>query len=180
MTSGVSSASDADDEDDNAFGALSTLLHAMWQIDDRIRDPPSYVFDLCPSPPYVRRIVKRDSASATALASPGEAACSKRKKVESSREVTTVRMFQCVATLNLYFPKHFEQQSDKDSLMEYWVSPLDYLQLKKIPVYGRRGESSLSRKRKDSFATQSTPSPNRPLQQLSDVLDEQEVESPKE
>ena len=176
---GVSSASDADEEDENAYyGALSTLLHAMWQIDDRIREPPSYVFDLCPSLPCAGRIMKRNTTSATALASPAEAACSKREKGESSREVTTVQMFQCVASLNLYFP--VEQQSDKESLMENWVSPLDYLQLKKTPVCGMRGESLQSRKRKDSFATQ-IPSPNRLLQQLDDGgLDEQEVESLKE
>ena len=163
-TSGVSSgASDVDDEDENAYYAsrgasvCSTLLHAMWQIDDRIREPASYTFELCSS---VGEHVSGD----------GTAASSKRKKVESSRDVTGPRMFQCTASLNLYFPNHVVEGKDLSSIMDYWESPLDYLQSKYgISSPADKGESSQSRKRKDSFASQSTPSPNRTVQ-LSDEL----------
>mmetsp|Transcript_26160 Transcript_26160/g.34779 ORF Transcript_26160/g.34779 Transcript_26160/m.34779 type:complete len:1284 (+) Transcript_26160:209-4060(+) len=57
-TSGVSSENDGldEDDDDDAYYAsrgasvCSALLHAMWQIDDRIKEPPSYAFDVCPLP----------------------------------------------------------------------------------------------------------------------------------
>ncbi|KAL7530668.1 hypothetical protein ACHAXR_003617, partial [Thalassiosira sp. AJA248-18] len=154
-TSGVSSASDIDDEDENAYyssrgaSVCSTLLHAMWQIDDRIREPPSYAFDLCPSPV---------NAAGHIISGDTPAACSKRKKDESPREVTVHRMFQCAASLNLYFPKHFVDDKDFSSIMDYWESPLDYLQSKECSP-----SACGSRKRKDSFASQSTPSPIRPL-----------------
>jgi len=184
-TSGVSSASDIDEEDENAYyssrgaSVCSTLLHAMWQIDDRIREPPSYVFDLCPSPMNMKGQVKQNSDVAAAVLE--GATCSKRKKVESPREVATVRMFQCIASLNLYFPKHLMgNNNDSSSLMDYWESPLDHLQSKEAsPSAEKRGiESSQSRKRKDSFASQSTPSPNRPQQHQIDSVDEP-LESPK-
>jgi len=103
------------------------------------------------------------------------AACSKRKKVESPREVA-VRMFQCSASLNLYFPRHLGGDKDLSSLMDYWESPLDHLQSKeKSPSSCGKGETCLSRKRKDSFASQSTPSPLRT--KPNDCVDEQQEES---
>jgi len=154
-SSGVSSASDVDDDDENAYYAsrgasvCSTLLHAMWQIDDRIRDPPSYSFDLCPS-------INSDTASS------GEAASSpsKQKKAEPREAPSQPRMFQCIATINLYFPKHLV--GDNDDIMTYWQSPLDYLQAKysSSSPTSDKVESSQSRKRKDSFSFES-PSPNK-------------------
>ena len=53
-SSGLSSA----DEDENSYYAsrgasvCSTLLHAMWQIDQRIQEPPRYNFEVC-SPPII-------------------------------------------------------------------------------------------------------------------------------
>mmetsp|Transcript_10676 Transcript_10676/g.23621 ORF Transcript_10676/g.23621 Transcript_10676/m.23621 type:complete len:1257 (+) Transcript_10676:118-3888(+) len=176
-TSGISSASDVDDEDENVYyssrgaSVCSTLLHAIWQIDDRIREPPSYTFDLCNSQVNITGHLKSGTPAASGTA------CSKRKKVESPREITGHRMFQCVASLNVYFPNHLVGDRDLLSLMDYWESPLDYLQSKECSSSScGNGESSQSRKRKDSFASQSTPSPNR--QQLGDAVEEQE-RSPK-
>ena len=51
--SGISSMS----EDDDAYfasrgaSACSALLHTMWQIDERITQPPSFTYDLCDPPP---------------------------------------------------------------------------------------------------------------------------------
>jgi len=69
-------------------------------------------------------------------------------------------MFQCIATINLYFPKHLV--GDNDDIMTYWQSPLDYLQSKfsSPSPTSDKVESSQSRKRKDSFSFES-PSPNK-------------------
>jgi len=173
-SSGVSSASDVDDEDENAYYAsrgasvCSTLLHAMWQIDnDRIREPPSYSFDLCPS-------INNDAVSSGDAAS----SSSKRKNAEESpREAPSrPRMFQCIATINLYFPKH--QVGDNDDIMTYWQSPLDYLQAKysSSSPTSDKVESSQSRKRKDSFSFES-PSPNKAARPNHSTDNEQKVET---
>lgn len=170
-TSGISSASDVDDEDENAYYAsrgasiCSTLLHAMWQIDDRIREPPSYSFKLCSN---LLNIPEQTVSS--------EPCNFKRAKVESSLEHAGSRMFQCNASLNLYFPKILVNGKDSTSIMNYWQSPLDYLQSEEcIPSIGR-AESLQSRKRKDSNVLQSTPLPNRSLisQELAPSLSKQE------
>lgn len=176
-TSGVSSASDVDDDDGNAYyssrgaSVCSTLLHAMWQIDFRIREPPSYVFDLCPtSSQSTESNVKR---KADADADRAVCSSSKRKKVDSPltsiphrTEVTAARLFQCTASLNLYFPKHLvgdRMDRNSSSIMEHWVSPLDYLQSKKESSASAREKSGelSSRKRKDNFTTQSLLSSDR-------------------
>jgi len=183
-TSGVSSASeDIDEEDENAYyssrgaSVCSTLLHAIWQIDDRIREPPSYKFDLCPGTMKNEGQLKSDTV-ATSTTSGN--CCSKRKKVESPRDVTAAachRMFQCAASLNLYFPKSLVGGKGLLSPMDYWESPLDYLQSKEYSSLAcDKGESSQSRKRKDSFASQSTQSPSRQQQQLNDDIVEQQEE----
>ena len=169
-TSGVSSASEVDDEDENAYyssrgaSVCSTLLHALWQIDDRIWEPPSYSFDLCPSTGNATENLK----SGDSLAALGTA--SKREKVELPREVSGNRMFKCTATINLYFPKRLVGDC-LSSIMDYWESPLDYLQSTECssPSSCDKGESLQSRKRKDSFASQT---PNK------DVVEAQE-ETPK-
>lgn len=152
----ASSTSEVDDGDDNAYyetrGArvCSTLLHAMWQIDCRIRDPPSYVFDLLQSNSTV-----------------GENSLSKDTSDESPTptEITAHRLpFKCIASLKLYFPKRLLDGKDLSTIMEYWESPLEHLQTKpSAESCQRRGDTlrEPSRKRKDSFASQATPSPVR-------------------
>ncbi|KAL3808706.1 hypothetical protein ACHAXA_010086 [Cyclostephanos tholiformis] len=158
-TSGVSSASEVDEEDENAYyssrgaSVCSTLLHAMWQIDDRIWEPPSYSFNLCPSP------CNSTSNIECGKSSTGSGAVTERKKSDLSHEVAGNRMFQCTATINVYFPKRLVGDC-LSSIMDYWESPLDYLQSnwRSSQSPSAKGESLHSRKRKDSFAPQSTPS----------------------
>ena len=171
-TSGVSSASDVDDEEyyaSRGASVCSTLLYALWQIDARIREPPSYTFDLYPS-------VGNSAA-------PESASSAKRKKTESTSAPSPVsRMFQCAASVNLYFPKHLmDGGNDLSSIMDYWVSPLEYIQSKYcIPSSGEKVESSHSRKRKDSFASsQSTPSPNQLQEPADDDGDSDQETTPK-
>ncbi len=157
--SGASSASEVDEE--NAYyssrGAsiCSTLLHAMWQIDDRIWEPPSYSFDLCSGPCNPNDNIecgRSPTASGTAA---------KRKKSEFSNEFAGHRMFRCTVAINLYFQKRLVGDSSS-SIMEFWESPLDYLQSNRCssPSYFAKGDSLQSRKRKDDdgSAPQSTPS----------------------
>ncbi|KAL9186068.1 hypothetical protein ACHAXT_005306 [Thalassiosira profunda] len=122
-TSGVSSASELDDADENAY--------------------------------YSSRGASASDAK--------ESASSKRKKVEPpSRDVTVPRMFQCNATLTLYFSKELVGDKDPSSLMDCWETPLDYLQSKKSASTATgTGECVQSRKRKDSFATEATTSPEK-------------------
>ena len=154
--SGASSASEVD-EDENAFSSrgasvCSTLLHAMWQIDERIREPPLYAFELF-----------HNSTNTI-----GQVAC--KRKIESPREVTVQRMFQCTASLNIYLPKHLVGDKDSSSIMDCWESPLDYLQ----STCTCSPSDGVSRKRKDSFASQSTLSPHRPTSSAGEDTDEQE------
>jgi hypothetical protein len=69
-------------------------------------------------------------------------------------------MFQCTASINLYFPKRLLGE-DLSSIMDFWDSPLDYLQSNKCssPTSCDRGESLQTRKRKDSFALESPQPP---------------------
>ncbi|KAL7537237.1 hypothetical protein ACHAWF_005701 [Thalassiosira exigua] len=167
-TSGVSSASDVDDDDENAYYAsrgasvCSTLLHAMWQIDNRIREPPSYSFDLCPCPVGVA--VRAGSGGDAPMAATN--ACSKRKKVESPREVAVPRMFQCIGSLKLYFPKYLAEKQSSLS-QDCWESPLEYLQSRICIPSAKEG---VSRKRKDGFESQSATFSDRP--QLSAGVDD--------
>lgn len=165
-TSGVSSASDVDDEDENAYyssrgaSVCSTLLNAMWQIDDRIWEPPSYTFDICPILGTTTESVTNNGES---LDSSGAACSVKRKKVEillPRRDIAAHCMFQCTASINLYFPKRLVGDN-LSSIMDFWDSPLDYLQSNKFssPTSCDKGETLQTRKRKDSFALESPPPP---------------------
>ncbi|KAL3804464.1 hypothetical protein HJC23_002503 [Cyclotella cryptica] len=152
----ASSTSEVDDDDDNAYyetrGArvCSTLLHAMWQIDCRIREPPSYMFDLLQS-----------------NSTGGGNSMSKDTTDETSThlEITAHRLpFQCTASLKLYFPKRLVEGKDVSSIMDYWESPLEHLQTKPSAESCLRKDDTPrepSRKRKDSFTSQATPSPVR-------------------
>jgi hypothetical protein len=169
-TSGVSGASSAlEVDEENAYfssrgaSVCSTLLHAMWQIDDRIWEPPSYSFDLCPCK-STGNIECGESSAASGTAA-------KRKKSEFSHEFPGHRMFQCTATINLYFLKSLVGDCSS-SIMDFWESPLDYLQSNwcSSPSSSAKGESLQSRKRKDDdgSAPQSTPST------VKDVVEAQE------
>eukprot|EP00984_Skeletonema_dohrnii_P003867 scaffold1334_cov114-Skeletonema_dohrnii-CCMP3373.AAC.1 len=165
-TSGVSSASEVEDgEDENAYYAsrgasvCSTLLQAMWQIDDRIRQPPSYAFDVYPIPGA--------KESGGGVEQPNKRRKSGGPSLESKKPAHR-GTFQCTATLNLYFRMDEEgKEYSPSSLMESWESPLEYLQSKdktfSSSYYGNIVSSQESRKRKDSFASQATPSPDRRL-----------------
>ncbi|KAL7492090.1 hypothetical protein ACHAWT_001319 [Skeletonema menzelii] len=167
-TSGVSSASEVEDgEDENAYYAsrgasvCSTLLQAMWQIDDRIRQPPSYVFDVYPIPSA--------KESGGGIEQPNKRRKSGGSALDTNKKPAAHRgTFQCTATLNLYFRMDEEgKEYSPTSLMESWESPLEYLQTKDKKLsssyYGNVVSSQESRKRKDSFASQATPSPDRRL-----------------
>jgi hypothetical protein len=183
-TSGVSSASEVEDGDENAYYAsrgasvCSTLLQAMWQIDDRIRQPPSYTFDVYPIPS-----AKEGSSGGAGSEQPNKRRKSGGGPSPSSSGVTKPAhrgTFQCTATLNLYFRME-EGKNDysPSSLMESWESPLEYLQAKDQAFsssYGDHVQSSQqeSRKRKDSFASQTTQSPDRRLTK-SGGIDDNEV-----
>ena len=165
-TSGVSSgASDVDDEDENAYyssrgaSVCSTLLNAMWQIDARIWEPPSYTFDVCP--------ILGTSTERELLVTSGTACCVKRKKVElptlpPRRDIATHRMFQCTASINLYFPKCLVGGGVL-SIMDFWESPLDFLHSNKCssPTSCDKGETLQTRKRKDSFALETPAQPTK-------------------
>lgn len=170
----ASSTSEVDEDDENAYYAsrgasiCSTLLHAMWQIDQRIRDPPSYGFELL-------KRVDVGGGEGVRVKSEIVAASSKRKTVGSPVESTAHRMpFQCTATLTLHFPKTALTNHTNTDLMEYWISPLEHLQSKQCAPSPQRTESS--RKRKDSFASQATPSPHR--RKGSDAGDQTEEQMP--
>ena len=199
-TSGVSSASEVDeDEDENAYYAsrgasvCSTLLHAMWQIDDRIREPPSYTFelgtfDLCPSPVSISLHGKTVGASNECSSDGGGTTSSKGKefKVASSKrkaiEATAHRLpFQCTSSLTLYFSKHQVGDKDLSTALQFWESPLEYLQTNDRAL-SSHGNDSFSpeprRKRKDSqsgdtLSTSASQSPNRRQQiQIGEYVDD--------
>jgi len=165
----VSSASEVEDgEDENAYYAsrgasvCSTLLQAMWQIDDRIRQPPSYAFDVYPIPG-----AKESGGGGGGVEQPNKRRKSGGPSLESKKPAHR-GTFQCTATLNLYFRMDEEgKEYSPSSLMESWESPLEYLQSKdktfSSSYYGNVVSSQESRKRKDSFASQATPSPDRRL-----------------
>jgi hypothetical protein len=142
----ASSASEVDDEYENAnksseARACSILLHAMWQIDYRIREPPSYIYDL----------VQINADGGTPL-----------PKDRS--------LYQCTASLKLYFPKRLVECKESANIMDYWESPLEHSQAKPSALSPqRRGDvtnnNEPSRKRKDSFTSQATPSPTRQSKQ---------------
>ena len=159
----ASSASEFEEEDENArrssgdARACSTLLHAMWQIDYRIREPPKfkYAFDLLQGSNSGESIPLKEATDAP-----------------HSADSTPHRLpFQCTASLEVGFSTRL--LDGKDPKMEYWESPLEHLQSKpsaKSPQRIIDNTNEQSRKRKDSFTSQTTLSPARQAQN-------QEVES---
>ena len=153
----ASSASEFEEEDENAHRSsgdarvCSTLLHAMWQIDYRIREPPKfkYAFDLLQG--------GNGGGGGESIPSKEEA------DVPPSTDSTPHRLpFQCTATLGLGFSKRL--LGGNEPTMEYWESPLEHLQSKtsaKSPQRNADKTNEQSRKRKDSFTSQATPSPAR-------------------
>jgi len=127
-TSGISSTSE--DGDDNAYYAsrgasvCSALLHAMAQIDERIKNPPTFAFDTCANPATIvtRSIVSKkyfhqrggkgtpnNSAKRKGggLGGAGGAIGSKRQSAmnDVGRSVTIHRSsFACTASLVLHIP----------------------------------------------------------------------------
>ena len=167
-TSGVSSASEVEDGDENAYYAsrgasvCSTLLQAMWQIDDRIRQPPSYAFDIYPIPS------EKESGGGGGIEQPNKKRKSGVGPSIECKKPAHRGTFQCTATLNLYFRMEEGKEYSPSSLMEEsWESPLEYLQTRdktfSSSYCGNNVVSSSqeSRKRKDSFASQATSSPDR-------------------
>jgi len=166
-TSGVSSASEVEDGDENAYYAsrgasvCSTLLQAMWQIDDRIRQPPSYAFDVYPIPPSSAK-----ESGGGGIEQPNKRRKSGGPSSSESKKPAHRGTFQCTATLNLYFRMEEGKEYSPSSLMECWESPLEYLQTRDKKFSSSYGDnvvssSQESRKRKDSFASQATLSPDR-------------------
>ena len=157
-TSGMSSASDVDADDDNAFYAsrgasvCSTLLHAMWQIDERIKQPPSYEF--------MANNVKIDPL-------PRNNKKSKRKKDENSdgeeaqsaarNPLATRSPFVCTCILNVYFRK--DVVDGKKDAMSCWETPLDFLQADECQQSDDQCDpaSSSGRKRKDALSASLSP-----------------------
>lgn len=155
-TSGMSSASDVDADDDNAFYAsrgasvCSTLLHAMWQIDERIKQPPSYEF--------MANNVKIDPL-------PRNNKKSKRKKDENSdgegaksgarNPLATRSPFVCTCILNVYFQKDVVDGKDA---MSCWETPLDFLQADECQQSDDQCDpTSSGRKRKDALPAPLSP-----------------------
>jgi len=155
-TSGVSSASDVDDDkDENAYYAsrgasvCSVLLNAMVQIDDRIREPPSYSIHICP----IKNVAPGDSTSADASL--------KRSVGEYTAGVAVHRPpFQCIAALTIYFSKRDVGEKDNSNILQCWESPLEYLQKKHSGTPRLYGSFSPEprRKRKDSHGGDTTSS----------------------
>lgn len=144
----ASSASELDDDEEKAYNdrACSILLHAMWQIDYRIREPPSYEYEL----------MKNNVAAA-------------EERPQRFPPLPKDRLpFQCTASLKLYFSKRLvDECKDTATIMDFWESPLEHSQAKPSALSPqRKGDGTnneQSRKRKDSFASQATPSPARQL-----------------
>ncbi|KAL7466978.1 hypothetical protein ACHAXS_007245 [Conticribra weissflogii] len=155
-TSGVSSASEVDDEkDENAYYAsrgasvCSVLLNAMVQIDDRIREPPSYSIHICP----LKNVAPGDSIS--------EDVGMMRNGGDYTTGVAVHRPpFQCTASLTLYFPKHVVGDKGASNVLKCWESPLEYLQTKQGGTPRLYGSYSPEprRKRKDSHGGDTTTS----------------------
>lgn len=155
-TSGVSSASDVDDDkDENAYYAsrgasvCSVLLNAMVQIDDRIREPPSYSINICP----IKNVAPEDTTSADAGL--------KRSGGEYTAGVAVHRPpFQCTAALTLYFSKRDAGEKNDSNILQCWESPLEYLQKKHsgTPRLYCSFSPEPRRKRKDSHGGDTTSS----------------------
>jgi hypothetical protein len=111
-TTSASSATSEDDDDEyfSSRGAhiCSVLLHAMVQIDERIREPPRYKYDVCETTmaasqkqqPKGKNSTKRKEGG-----SGGGAIASKRRSATTAigRVVTIHRCsFACTASLTLY------------------------------------------------------------------------------
>jgi len=102
-SSGMSSAS----EDDNTYFAsrgasvCSTLLHAMWQIDHRIQEPPSYNFEVC-SPPILLTSPSSTSTSPTPAGETSQKTKQKNQPRISSIHVPQHRAsFACTSSITL-------------------------------------------------------------------------------
>lgn len=121
-TSGISSASEDVDDDEylasRGASVCSALLNVMVQIDSRIRDPPTYTFDVCANPATLvqqqqhgsngeRDQMKLGSSKRKGIgfSGAGGAIVSKRRSALNSvgRAVTIHRSsFACTASLVLY------------------------------------------------------------------------------
>jgi hypothetical protein len=121
-TSGISSASeDVDDDEYLAFrgaSVCSALLNVMVQIDSRIRDPPSYTFDVCANPATLvqqqqqghhseidQKMHGSSKRKGIGFSGAGGAIVSKRRSAMNSvgRAVTIHRSsFACTASLVLH------------------------------------------------------------------------------
>lgn len=87
--------------------------------------------------------------------------------------------FQCTASLKIHFSKRLVDRKDSSTIMDHWESPLEHLQAKpSAPAQSPQRKSSRdttheqSCKRKDSFASQATPSPARQLRHQHGDADE--------
>ena len=155
-TSGMSSASDVDADDDNAFYAsrgasvCSTLLHAMWQIDERIKQPPSYEFmannkRIDPLPRNNKKSKRKKDEN-----SDGEGAQSAARNPLATRSP-----FVCTCILNVYFRKDVVDGKDA---MSCWESPLDFLQVDECQQSDDQCDpTSTGRKRKDALSANLSP-----------------------
>lgn len=103
-TSGVSSASEEIDDDQylatRGASVCSTLLNVMVQIDGRIRDQPTYSFDVCSNTP----IDPPSSSKRKGSECNSDAMTSKRRSTTKNGKSVTLHQtsFSCTATLNLY------------------------------------------------------------------------------
>lgn len=135
-TSGISSASE-DDEYLASRGAsiCSALLHAMAQIDERIREPPTYIFDICENPATQALQQQQERSAAVksrtkrkgrGFGGYGGAITSKRRSAtnEIGRRVTIPRCsFACTASILLYNRRSSKQRMrDKEENLK--VDPL--------------------------------------------------------
>ena len=103
-TSGVSSASEEIDDDQylasRGASVCSTLLNVMVQIDSRIRDQPTYSFDVCSR----TTVGPPNSSKRKELECNGDSMTSKRRSTTQNGKPITIHQtsFECTATLDLY------------------------------------------------------------------------------
>lgn len=116
--SGVSSTSDDGDDDEyyasRGASVCNRLLHAMVQIDERIREPPTFTFDKRANPAE-QNIIGGHSTKRKGYA--GHAIASKKRNVmsEIGRSMTIHRCsFACTASLVLHTKSRAEDKDLKD------------------------------------------------------------------
>lgn len=128
-TSGVSSASEEIDDDQylatRGASVCSTLLNVMVQIDSRIRDQPTYSFDVCPS----TTVDPPSSSKRKGSECNDDAMMSKRRSLTKNGKSITIHQtsFSCTATLDLY-----EQDESNDTSTEKDDSKITVKRLKAI------------------------------------------------